>query len=166
MPHDILSERLHFFRLGHQLQHDITLLLLIHVIVLIIVHLLQQQAIPWCQGYTHLIVLQSVGNEGVVQFAPEDLDDHSDHLPDLIIEEALPLQREVNKLNGFGVLSTSDLKSLSVYVHEVLAVQLYHEPHGCHLVRPDVLGIVVVLLGTHEVLNKACALVFSSTESL
>lgn len=80
----------------------------------------------------------------------EHLDHASDHLTDLVIQEALPFQIESHELNTVGVLFICHFECLGVDVPELASIHVHHEPLGGHLVRFHFFSVVVVFTGADK----------------
>jgi hypothetical protein len=62
-----------------------------------------------------------VQEEIIIKLSSEDLDDRTDHLSNLVVEEGLTFQEEVDELDGLGIGLISDFKSISINVHIVIS---------------------------------------------
>ena len=151
---DPLPELLHFLGLLHRLQHYFPLLLVVDLVVLVITHLLQQEAVSGSQSHIHRVVLLGIVKERVLELASDDLDYYSHHLADLVVEERLAFEEEMQEFNSFGIICIRHFKSIPVDVHEIIGSELQHESHGCVLRRLHVLGVVMVLLCAQKSLKQ------------
>lgn len=150
VPHDVLPKQTHFRTLRDELQHDLTLLVVVHGVVLVVADLLKQEAVARGQTHVHIVVCEGVLQESVFQVASEDLDDGPDHFSDLVVEESLALEEKVDELHRIRVFSIRNLVGLSVDVHVGVSLKLQHEANGLCLMRPDFLGEVVIFLASQE----------------
>jgi hypothetical protein len=56
----------------------------------------------------------------------------------------------MDELYGFGIFSIGIFISLRVDIEVFFGFKDYHVPLGRHLISPDLLGIIMILLGTKE----------------
>ena len=80
----------------------------------------------------------------------EHLDHRPDHFPDLVKQEALPLQVKPHELNSVLIRFISDCKGLSVHVHELISRHAHHVPRSLILMRFHILCEVMILLCSCE----------------
>lgn len=144
MSDDVLPECLHLLALCDVLKHDLGLLMIVQLIVLVVAHLFQKEAVTRSQTYIHVIVSESVLQEFVIKVASEHLDDATDHLSDLVIEKSLTLQEEMNEFDCSRVLLRSHFPCISVYVHIGVCFKFQHVADGRHLMRLHLFRVVVI----------------------
>lgn len=120
-------------------------------IVLVISYSFQHQPISRSDCHVDTVFSKCVGQEMVlIKVAMESLNHCSDHLSDLIVEEALSLEIEMDELKCSWIAGISHFVGVLIDVHVIIGLQLNHESHTCLLVWSHVSCVVVVLLCSSE----------------
>lgn len=120
------------------------------LIILIVSDLFAQESITWRQAHHQHVVFVSVLNELLRQLAMKDLYHAADHLPDLIVQEGLAFKVEPNEFYRVKVVRSAYFKGFCADVAVLTCVHFYHVALGGHLVRFDLLGVVVIFLRSAE----------------
>lgn len=145
----LVSKLVYLYTLCLQFDHD-WLFSRRQLIVLIVGDLFTQESITWRQAHHQHVVFVSVLNELLRKLTMKDLYHAADHLPDLIIEEGLTFEVEPYEFYRIRVVRSANFKGFCADVAVLTCVHFYHVALGGHLVRFDLLCVVVIFFRSAE----------------
>ena len=151
MRNEVFAVRLYFNSLGHFLNHNVVFLVGLELVVTIVGDAFKHQSITRCQTNVDSVLCKGVCQEvSSVQVSVHCLDHGPYHFSDLVVQEALAFKIEMDELQSSWISRVCNLEGVLVNIHEVICLQLHHEPGSSSLVGSHVFRVIVVLFGAFE----------------